>query len=269
MKSINYILILLSVLFCISCETQDLMMYEGVDRLHFADTTDYQHTFVWEPETVTTDTIFLTLHTMGDVYDYDRLVNLVQIFDTEWSFEFDENGVKVDSTYEEMPYQAEAGIHFEQLPEQTTFKVNANSVYVKVPIVLYRDATLKEQTYRLTLKVEANEFFQEGVRPALTKTIKIADQLIRPNNWDDVIVKYLFGEYGQVKHRFIIDVLEMRIDDAFFDTLDGDISLLNYYNTIVRKALDEYNQINWRNPLREEPQPGHIEGTLVTFPEGV
>ncbi|MBK3515844.1 DUF4843 domain-containing protein [Carboxylicivirga marina] len=265
-KYIRFLVI--GVIFC-ACEPQALMTYIGVDRLQFVDAKDFRYSFVYEPKTVTSDTVWVTVQTMGDVYDYDRAVSLVQVFEEEWTYTYDELGNKIDSLFDIRNDQAESGIHFIPLSEHTTFKVSANTARANLPIVVLRDVSLVKDSYRLRLRISPNDYFEEGVKDVLEKTIIISDVVVKPNGWDDIADKYLFGEYGPVKHRFIIDILGLRIDDDFFKMTKADISLLNYYNSKVKTALYEYNIANPDNPLREEPKDGDIEGALVTFPNGV
>ena len=88
------------------------MQYGDVPRVYLGGyTRTASQTFFYDEDDVVRDTIYVYVETMGGPRDYDRLVAFRQmtVYDVEYVVE---NGVNVDSTVTENPYNAVAGKHF-------------------------------------------------------------------------------------------------------------------------------------------------------------
>ena len=106
------------------------------------------------------------------------------VYDVEYVVE---NGVNVDSTVTENPYNAVADKHFVAFDSEEAKKlmvVPANEVSANIPIILLRDPSLKANEYYLTLQlVENDEFKIGGVQKDVEYAITFADKLVEPNFW--------------------------------------------------------------------------------------
>jgi hypothetical protein len=149
--------------------------------------------------------------------------------------------------------------------------IKANTVETKIPIILLRDASLDNASFRLRVKILKNKSFKIENVIDLERLIIFSNKLVKPADWNDY--KWDFGEYGVVKHRFMIDhnpgVEE--IDDKFFSKYlklegeDYDSAKIDFYRAVFLKALDKYNAAHPDNFLREAPKEGQTIGDLVEF----
>jgi hypothetical protein len=252
--------------FFASCE-KDLMTYKGTERIGFND--DFHQlikTFVYDNSSIKKDTIYLKVKTMGHIFKTDRTFKIEQIKDGKYEFKNDKY-VK-----EKKIKTAKVAQHFVDF-SNTDFVLKANKTEAKVPIILFRDFSLQTNAYGLKVRIVKNKFFELPETILSECLIIISDMLERPKNWD------FFGTYGKVKHWFMIDVCDRKIDEDFFklfiwgtDT-DSDGNVINvldyekadYYRTLFTKALKKYNEDHPDNPLREEKEEGNLKGKLVEF----
>ena len=270
-RKIAYILKISSLLWMASCQ-MDLTPYsESVDRLDFvyeagdwaeeeADST-INYTFAYLPQNWTVDTIWLEVETIGYVKDYDRSVTLKQI---------PAGGI-----------DAEAGVHYIAFSDGSIsnhYVIPAGQVRASMPIVLKRDPSLQNATVRLKIAIEENQYFQPGTENRQTKVIVFSDVLLPLRRWavdgDPNILNY-FGEYGLVKHRFMIEStasMGVIINDAFLDDLfdlsSMDIGLITYWRGFFTEKLKAENARRAEQglgPLREDPLPGEEVGKEVVF----
>lgn len=259
MKKLNKALYLFIGFIFFACEDAMNVYNTQDDRLNFTfqgvhyDSVS-RMTFVYEPEEVTSDTVFLKLRTMGFIRDYDRRIKLEQI--------------------PSAGMQAVSGVHFISIDDPSfadDYVVKAGRDTVIVPIVLLRDKSLKKQEYTLTLKIVENEYFKIGQLRDAEKTIVMADVLSKPSKWTTSIDRYYFGPWGKVKHQFMIDVSGEKIDDDYFTLFNADYGYMISTVAFFKEELIRVNEelaANGKGPLREEPKEGQIEGDLVKI-EGV
>jgi hypothetical protein len=80
----------------------------------------------------------------------------------------------------------------------------AGAVAVKIPVILLRDATLKQEERALALELGTNEHFGPGVAGQERFLVLVSDLATKPDKWDAVWQR-VFGTWGPVKMRFIID----------------------------------------------------------------
>ena len=268
MKKINkYIQWLLPIFGLFACE-DDMDVYNSPDnRLNFvyelntmADTV-IPRTFVYEGEDRVLDTVWLEVVTMGFVEDYDRPFTLEQVKKGEGE-------------------QAVAGKHYIAFDDPLVtihYKIPAGANGARVPVVLKRDPSLKEQEVTLGIKIGQNENFIPGYNAYQKKAIVYSEILIQPLYWNDFATYYFAGKYGKAKHQFMINAtadMGIKINDDFFYSLVGnptagvDMGMTDYWFYFFTRKLLEENEARaarGEGPLREEPEPGETEGVLVKF----
>ena len=249
------------------CST-DYMSFEGRDAIQFTSKTDEVYTFAYFASNKQIDTVIINVMTIGDVVDYPRQINFEQV-KKEWIYVYDETNpsVKVDSSYIDMEYPAEQGKHFEILgAEGNVITMPANSSLLRLPVIVKRDPQLRDNAYKLTVKLNESKDFVEGNKGYTEKKIVISDKLERPTQWRDnnYYIETYLGNWSAVKHRFMIDVTGEKWDnDCIKKYIKGyDYSAMNeYYMQKIRKALDEYNANPQNNPpLKDE------NGLVIEFP---
>lgn len=260
-KITNYILGLFPVFGLFACE-QDMEVYSAPEnRLNIKNKEmSITRTFVYDEESRVLDTVWLELETMGFVVDYDRPFILEQV---------------VADTNK----QAEAGVHFIALDDPLVaghYKIPAGKSKANVPIVLKRDPSLRLEEVTLGLKIGVNEHFVSGYEPYRSYVIKTSDILVQPTHWDMYASYYFAGKYGEVKHRFMINVtaeMGITVDEDFFFSLVGDpskvdMAMTDFWFYFFSEKLAEENAARaarGEGPLREAPGPGQTEGDLVKF----
>ncbi|MCD8186567.1 MAG: DUF4843 domain-containing protein [Rikenellaceae bacterium] len=180
MKSIipYFILVGVGSLFLGSCSKESPTAYENDPRLYFwhEDNRNYGdqttqreslvHTFVNYESSVTRDTVWVALQTMGEIASYDRPVSLAQS-------NIGEPDAAVSGTY---------FLPLEQLTEELI--IPAGKAFHFVPIVLLRDESLSQGIYELALEIRENDYFKLGLPDYLTFTITTTDVLTQPSNWN-------------------------------------------------------------------------------------
>jgi hypothetical protein len=218
-----------------------------------------RHTFVYDASTTVVDTVWLTVNTMGYTRAYDRNVSLRQVM--------------TDSL------NATVGTHFVSFTDPALadkYVVKAGSTSARIPIVLLRDASLKNDEYFLKFEIVENEFFKPGVSGYTQKLITVSDILTQPQHWDIYAIYYFAGQYGKAKHQFMIDAaapIGVKIDDNFFYSLVGDpynvdMGLTDYWFLFFTLKLEEENARRLAaglDVLREEPTAANPLGEIVEF----
>lgn len=237
-----------------SCE-KDLEMYSTETcRLNFYySSSDYKYEYSQgsysflnaADQSITVDTVWVEVESMGFVRDYDRKITLQQI---------DTTGVK----------QAVAGQHYVAFNDPSLEKyyvMPAGKARTKLPIVVKRDASLKKESVVLKYAIVANNEFQNGYDKLQTRGLEITDQLVRPNGWASVKFYYdyytleqMMGEYGPVKHQVMIDATGFKWDDEFINATVGKDD--NYKVYLLTKCG---NYLKENGPFYEE------DGTEVEF----
>lgn len=251
MKKIKYILpvVALSALM-MSCEVS-VDSWSGADRLNFftdrVTDTVINYSFVYQTDDTEYDTVWLEVRTQGEVRNTPREVKLVAV----------------------KPYagiQAQPGVHYVDF-ESTSIDPKLKAMYAipagansaKMPIVLIRDASLQTKTVQLRIVFEGNDYFLPGFSGNDShRDIIFTDMLSKPQIWD-AAVSHIFGEYGQVKHRFMIEKSGLAFDNEWMEKTftwtcytysDGteywywapaDEDYLDYLAAWFQKKLDEEN----------------------------
>lgn len=257
MKKNQYIFVLMLGLIFSACSKETLNVWEDTTArlgIYFPPATDSvtNYSFVYEPQTVTRETVIVTVYTSGFVSDRDRVIDFEQL-----------------AASTEGVIQAIPGIHFmpfdsDEMKQQMVVK--AGEVKADIPIILLRDASLKKNEIELRIKIKENSEFKYAVRRDLEKTIRFSNILMQPTAWGKGFAG-IFGEYGKVKHRFMIDHSpnEQPIDNAFIESIYGkpgvsDMALMAVYKSyFIVKLTEENDRRNalGKGELREDL---HVEG---------
>lgn len=240
-----------------SC-AEDVMFEDKRSGILFEGKKDtIPETFVWQKSSDLTKDVNLTVQVMGNIVDYDRPFGLEQI---------PEEGLTGDTL------MAKPGDHYvpfdnEDFKKHLVIKAGKNKAII--PVTLKRHAVLTTKVHRLKLRLIAGEHFKfdifeftdeeiqeprEGF-PAikqLERNIVFNDIISKPKGWYQYPAGYLFGEYSTEKHRFMVDVLERKIDADFMTKMESDnnheVGEYQYVIYLLNKALKEYNAAHPDNP---------------------
>jgi hypothetical protein len=272
MKKIIYI-ILFSICM-VGCSEKD-MLFNDIDRVQMNDTTTINYSFVYKVKSVVQDTVYIQINTIGNISQYDRQIILKQIPEYDYTYIRDtQTGQIIDTTTVERPYMAEPNVHYVDFNNEQLNKlyvIKAKQIKASIPIILLRDASLKEHTYRLRIELEKSNDFELGESKARALTIAYSDFLQRFKSWRTDTYSssayYTFGKYSVAKHQFMIDVSGEVIDEEWYQQVIAQQATLHYRN-LFKAALKEFNNnpdniASGKAPLRESSD---VNSPLVTFP---
>lgn len=251
-----YIAFALSLLF-VSCESRLGTWNDDAARLYFGGDTTQSKTFVFDPVTIVSDTIFLEVNTIGNTSKKERafIIRQVMIKDAE-------NAVE--------------GVHFMALNSAEMTKhliIKANESVTQVPIIIYRDPSLKDKSLVAQFEIVENNHFQLGILKNITRKLYISDTYEMPSRWawNNYWYNLVFGEYSKVKHEFMYKCLLLLpetnyVPDNHFLLEIHDLSSHDYYATFFQKQLNAYNQEHPDAPLTSEPiLPDYPNGKPISF----
>lgn len=235
-----------------SCE-KDLEVYGYTEcglMFNYDEARDstYGYSFAFGPSDVVIDTVNFRVDLVGDVVDYDRPILLKQV------------ATSVND--------AQSGVHYVPFDDPSLagkYILPADSISTSIPIVLKRDASLKQVDYNLKLTFAVNEAFSFAAEERAFRTVVIADQLLKPNNWE-TYCKHFFGDYGKVKHQFMIDQTGFRWDNEYVDN-----EIYRFYltdqNVLFGMQYDLQNKVDEYNATHEEPlrEGAEYNNVLVDF----
>lgn len=154
------------------------------------------------------------------------------------------------------PDAALAGTHyvaFDDPEVKAYFTLPANRASVKVPVIVLRDASLRQKEFRLELALQANQEFGIALPDQSGFLVKLSDRTVMPANWK--LWKPYFGEWGPVKMKFIIDYVGFTDFDKY-DQLYLD--MLYYLQMKANEKLLEYNRQH-ATVLMEDDQVTKVE----------
>jgi hypothetical protein len=274
MKRLIYIIAILMAA-ASGCTKSEYLLFSDVARVQLSDTTTLSSTFIYDPATVTKDTVYILVSTIGGITNYDRPVKLVQVPEFDYTYVRDPITNQItDTIATERPFKAVAGTHYMDLADkslESMMVVKADSVSALIPVVLLRDASLKTNSYRLRLQLVANKEFSLGEKNAREKTIVFSDRLERFFSWrvdaTNAPAFNNFGKYSTGKHQFMMDVLKVNIDEAWYQAALAAQATGNYVN-LLKGALTTFNNdpaniASGKAPLRETDSPA---SAVITFP---
>lgn len=237
------------LLFCVACEEALPMFEEQQDRLNFyvgykqEEPTPVRKTFVYDPEDFVRDTIYVPVEGMGFVRNYDRYVAFEQVLQNPDSI-----------------YNAEAGVHYVPFddPEVKDLMVlPAGKARADIPVIVLRDRNLRDTSSILILRFRENDYFKLGDLDRAEILVEIGDMPIKPSNW-----LTMFGKYGRVKHRFLINYFGWRFDEETFEMFKADYL---YAMSIRTQAQTELNRVNAERKKQGLEPLKEADGTVVKF----
>lgn len=264
-KTIMMISMALTLIVNVSCE-KDLQVFDDPTcRLNFyydnvETTKDFKDqyaegsfSFIYKGD-VTQDTVWVEMESMGMVSDQDRPIELEQ----------------VDTT----ATMAVPGKHYVAFDDPSMAKyyvMPAGKARTRIPIVILRDASLKQETVVLKYHIKPNSYFTNGYEVFQTRSLAITDRLSEPSYWKKAFdlgyytysLYQLVGEWGPVKHQFMIDVTGKAWDDEFIESfMTGENAYLNY---IYGKLTTELEKTNAEREAQGLPDLCEEDGTPVSF----
>lgn len=249
-----------------SCENDYPMYDEPDNRLNFVYETTaagtvvhrtINFTFAYTPSEIIQDTVWVEVQTMGFLSDVDRRFALQQ--------------VKTGSG------DAEAGKHYIDFENAELaakwYYIPAGQTKRRVPVVILRDDTMEEREFKLLVEIKENDNFKTGYPNYSQIELNVSDILTQPKNWPStgfsLAAYYFAGDYGKVKHRFMVDVgtpVGLIPNDehmfAEYASYDVDMSLAGYYYSFFA------SEVLKENARREALGLGKMkeeDGTLVRF----
>ncbi|RAJ08627.1 uncharacterized protein DUF4843 [Chitinophaga skermanii] len=265
----------LALIIASGCKKAPYLTYSDIARIQMADTITKSATFVFEPKTVLRDTVYIDVNTIGGITPFDRPVKFVQVPEFSVTYTRDPLTNKIiDSVVTELPFKAIPGTHyvgFDDKAVENIMVVKANEATAKIPVILLRDTSLANNSYRLHIQLVANDHFGLGEKIAKEKTIVFSDRLERFDSWrtDNYLSPAFstFGKYSVGKHQFMIDVLRQNIDDAWYKAANSE-GALRQYVIVLKQALTDFNNnadniASGKAPIRETSSP---TSPIISFP---
>ncbi|SEM68123.1 protein of unknown function [bacterium A37T11] len=264
-NTLFYLLIMASI--ALGCSHQDLQLYDDIARVQLNDTAMQNYTFIYEPAAVIRDTFYLQINTIGGFTNEDRPVSLIQIPEYDQTIVRDPvTNAITDTVQTDKPFKAIPGTHYIDLEDpsvKSLMVVKAGAVSAKLPIILLRDPSLKENSYRLRLQLQSNDQFGLGEKKMRAMTIIFSDHLERFYSWrvdgTQATAYNAFGKYSVGKHQFMIDILHTPIDEEWYQAIVSSGALQNYIN-VLKQALIDFNGnpsniASGKAPVRETSDP--------------
>lgn len=243
---------------------EDFMLYDDhqprlnfdISALNAQNRTVEHFTFVFTNSDVRQDTMWVGVESMGYTSTEDRYFTLEQL---------DANEVDADLYTDAL--NAVPGVHylaFNHPDLREYYRMPAGKAYVRIPVVFLRDASLETEERMLFFHVREDGTWQHGIPGFRIRRICVTDKLAEPVRWQNIA--FYFGEYGPVKHRFLIDITGQKWDDEFIESFysffTGDRTYLEYLLNLARTRLEETNavrQAEGQDVLRE------ADGRVVAF----
>lgn len=214
------------------------------------------YSFVYGSPDLERDTVWFEVESMGFVADFDRPIALQQV-----------DSVGVDN--------AVAGVHyigFDDAQLAKYYVMPAGKARTRLPIVILRDASLKDKAVVLKVRIRANDNFVNGYAPLAERVLTFTDHLSEPSRWNyqypywgsyTISFADYFGEYGPVKHQFLINETGEKWDDDYIDGLmTGDDMYLMYMLGKMSRRLDE---VNAQRIAQGQEVLQEADGTVVTI----
>ncbi len=258
MKHQYILLILISGLWA-SCKQDYPEVYSGEPYLALTQDEDagniyvqehYNNFFYYQDDSQTRDTVYIALSSMAAIADEDLIVKLEA---------FDSDTVSYPERIDEDTENAVPGVHYIPFEDDEIYSnlvFRSGRMQDTIPLILLRDASLKETTYRLTFRIIDSENALAADTKENRAVVYIADKVSKPSNWD----AWEFGTYGEVKLAFMIRHSDLVWDEDDMEMVLEDEFLLAYYIYTFQEELEIENEaLGEDGPLRE------ADGTIVTF----
>lgn len=238
--------ILLSGLACLSsCSSNEYQMYSGDARIHFSNPADSvkSYSFYFEPSSVTQDTIFFEVSTIGYTSEHPRAFSLKTV---------------------ELPgtVSPEEGIHYKSLTDPELFKwysIAPGKTSAKIPLVILRENLKDRTTYTLQIEIAENENFSLGEPDKLHRKVVFSKGLLKPNSWTIHSETYYFGKYSYNKHEWMIQQTEKNWDEEFLQELEREPGSKIFWRDKLNELLLLW-QSNPQNPTLVDDDGIEING---------
>lgn len=198
------------------------------------------------------DTIWLPITTMGFLSQEDRSYEVEQAFTGS-------NDAVADKHY----------VNFEDANYKKMLKIDAGAVKDSLPIILLRDTSLAKQSVQLKVMIKETSTFKRGYPEFSFKRIIISDQIVKPNRWGP-LMDYLFGAYGEEKHRFMIAHSNFKWDDVYLkeigvSTYYADAEVQSFLRYMASKFARELREVNANRIQQGLPSLSEANGSFVSF----
>jgi hypothetical protein len=274
MKKYIFISFLLPALIA-GCKRNEYLLFSDIARIQQADTTEITYTFVYEGTSVVRDTVYIPVNTIGGITDKDRPVKLEQLTEYDYTYVRDPVTNQItDTIATERPFKAVPGKHYVPFDDPAItalMVVKANQPSASLPVILLRDPSLKDNTWRLRVQLAPNSDFAIGETRFTQRAVVFSDRLERFYSWrfDNGVASAWgnFGNYSIRKHQFMIDVLNVQIDENWYQAI-LQAGAANHYKLLLKDALAAYNSdpsniASGKAPMRETDSP---TSPLISFP---
>ena len=273
MRRVIFIIYVACLIGLSGCQKAEYRLFDDVARVQMVGDREHYYNFVYKDrESVHRDTVYLTVQTMGDLSEVRRKIAFKQIPEYDITYKYDNKGNLVDSSMTEKPNKAIPGVHYVPMDSeemQPLLVAESRMVYVKIPVILLRDTSLRREEKRLCLKLVETDDFKLGENSQLSRVVVVGDKLLRPQKWDSWYEKYQFGKYSERKHEFMIEVTQEKVDDEWFELLTYDSAKISYLKNKFKQELAKYNNdpenlAKGLAPMREDSNDPN--SPLVVFP---
>ena len=274
MKKYLFISFLLLALIA-GCKRNEYLLFADIARIQQADTTEITYTFIYAGASVVRDTVYIPVNTIGGITDKDRPVKLEQLTEYDYTYVRDPVTNQItDTIATERPFKAVPGKHFVPFDDPSIASlmvVKANQPAGSLPLILLRDPSLKDNTWRLRVQLAPTSDFAIGETRFTQRAIVFSDRLERFYSWrfDNGVAPAWgnFGNYSIRKHQFMIDVLNVQVDENWYQAI-LQAQATNHYKLLMKDALAAYNNdpaniASGKAPMRETDSP---TSPLITFP---
>ncbi len=254
-----FIIIILTTILFSSCKEDYPEVYSGAPYLKFATDDNGYNIYVQQhycnfyyndDKSLTRDTVYVPIDAVAAIPGEDLNVS-IQVFDSEE----ETYSERIDTDTE----NAVAGTHYipfdaEEMKSLLVF--HKGIMQDSIPVILLKDASLTEKTYRLTFRIQDSDNALTADNDENRVVIYISNRISKPSNWD----AYYFGSYGDVKMDFMIRHSDRKWTDDDFDEVLNDSFLLNYYlYKFKNELIKENEELGEAGPLCE------ADGTAVSF----
>lgn len=238
----------MSLVFFTACQ-KDPLSYEGGARLQFGPLPEFvyntnmeladtlkTYTFFYNFTDSPVDTVYFDLYAIGGPHQEARAFELEQVILPK-----EEN--------------AEAGTHYVPFDDPSVkllYTFPAETVHVRVPIIMKRDPSLKEKKVKLHFRIKRNANFEWGEERLSWRRVEFSDMVDRPAAWDTFNERFFWGTYSRAKHTFMVQYTGQLWDQEFLLDLEKDNGLKNFWKARLKGLLADYNIANPNKPIIDE-----------------
>jgi hypothetical protein len=232
MKIYAIILTCIAALWLTGCQEEEIKVYSGENYIQFVKNPNVDST--------TVAFLFVPGATELDSFVIVRMIGAGYPVETPYVISVD----REQST-------AIEGTHF-KLPEKTAFRPGA--MRDTIAIKFYRVPEMKTSSFRLVLRLEANETFTPGQYLYRYQNFVVNDKTSKPVWWDASVERQYLGAYSDLKFEHFI-VATDGVD------LTGAPDYEIWLNAVKFKYwLEEQKRLNGGRPLLDE------NGSEMTVP---